>query len=159
VHRAGILSDPVDGDGMYCWVRFDTDLPYGIGYTGRDWFSNSSKSNDIAFVAAKGKTTRITHMRYLTYARAGEGFELNDSGWYDIPEGVSKNQRSRAVPSLLFVMENLSYVEAAETALRNAGIRVLEVYKNEDYGSGKTEKRENYIVADASAIDWFAYSE
>ncbi|WP_162510928.1 hypothetical protein, partial [Treponema endosymbiont of Eucomonympha sp.] len=27
VHRAGIFHDPVDGDGMYCWVRSDTDLP------------------------------------------------------------------------------------------------------------------------------------
>jgi hypothetical protein len=58
-------------------------------------------------------------------------------------------------------MHNPSHIEAAETTLRDAGIRVLEVYRNEDYGRDEyyTQNKENYIVADASNIDWFAYSE
>jgi hypothetical protein len=93
VHSVGMFSDPVGDEGTYCWVRFDPDLLCGIGYTGRDW-ANSAKDDDRAFVAAKGKTTRIWYMRYLTYARASEGFELNDSSGFRIslPEGASKNQ-------------------------------------------------------------------
>ncbi len=157
VYRAGILSDPVGDEGLYCWARFDTALLNGIGYTGRDTFTNDG-SNDIAFVAAKGKTTKLERICALTYARAGEGFELHNSERHDFPdtEGASKNQRSRAAPSLLFVMYNQYRAEAAETALRNAGIRVLEVYRTENTNNSD---RDNYIVADASDIDWFAYSE
>ncbi|WP_306698536.1 exodeoxyribonuclease VII large subunit, partial [Treponema endosymbiont of Eucomonympha sp.] len=92
-----------------------------------------------AFVAAKGKTTRIAYMRALAYACADEGSELHNSKGLGLPdtESASKNQRNRATPSFLFVMEDPRRVENAETALRNAGIRVLEVYRNEDYGRDK----------------------
>ncbi|WP_238580271.1 hypothetical protein, partial [Treponema endosymbiont of Eucomonympha sp.] len=40
----------------HCWVRFDTDLLNGIGYTGRDRWTNNP-DNDIAFVAAKAYDT------------------------------------------------------------------------------------------------------
>jgi hypothetical protein len=92
-------------------------------------------------------------MRYLTYIRASEGFELNDSSGFGFgfPESASENQRNRAAPSLLFAMHNPSRVADAETALRNAGIRVLETYMDARNGFL------NYIVVDASNIDWFAY--
>ncbi|WP_062327744.1 hypothetical protein [Treponema endosymbiont of Eucomonympha sp.] len=135
----------------HCWVRFDTDLLCGIGYTGRErWMNNTA--DDKAFVAVNGKTTQIKHTRCMTYARAGGGFKLLADPALRFPDitGASVAQRNRTTPSLLITAKN-PWFKDAETALRNAGIRVLETY-TDDYGG-----IQNYIVVDASAIDWFAY--
>ncbi len=122
----------------YYWVSFDTNLIYGTGLHIRDHHYGT------AYFRMNGKETKVSKVTDLRYARAG-----GDFGWesYLIERNgrrsVSEAQKNRDAPGLgLVFYEN-----------GNKGARVL---RGAGY-SAETILDDYAFLADAGAVDWFAF--
>ncbi len=136
----------------HCWARFDTNLLSGIGWEGRGF---NIVSDDEADILANRTRLNFKDLRGLHYAQAHGNFTSPYSGkWYNsLIRIASEVQKERDAPAILFVFHNYDgryTCVKSINALTAAGVSVIE----------KGTADENpYIIADASNIDWFAYSE
>ncbi len=122
----------------YYWVSFDTNLIYGTGLHVKDaaWGE--------AYFRMNGKETKASKVMDLRYARAG-----GDFGWESDLIGksgrrsVSEAQKNRDAPGLGLIFYDLG--NKTVSALRRAGY------------SAETILDDTAFLADAGAVDWFAY--
>jgi hypothetical protein len=131
-------------------VRFDTDLMSGVGHEVRGLKNYFSAPN--ADISVNGTRLNFKDVYSLHYAQARGNFSnaVNNDSYRDFIRRASEAQKERDALAVILVFSNWGEDICAKAAhaLAAAGVSVIEK------GKGGISY---YIIADASAIDWFAY--
>jgi hypothetical protein len=155
VYSVGFFGRNKGDEGLYCWVRFDTNLLAGIGWEGRGF--NDGYDDEADILTKNGTWLNVKDLYGLHYAQARGNF-ISSSGnerHNSLIRTASEVQKERDAPAIVFVFtsDRSGASSFSKTVARIEGERISIIEK------GKIDYLGSYIIADASNIPWFAYNQ